>query len=97
MEPVTESLCCGKELRVFSTTCIYREDRCTGKAKQMIFLEVFYDSSVHIAKLTSVAFIKDNNHMFLIYIMPRILLDESGKLLNRSNNDSSIWILQLFL
>lgn len=93
MELITESLCCGKELRVLGTTCIHREYRCTRKSKQMIFFEVLYDSRMHIAKLASVAFIKDNYYMLLIYFMSRILLDESSKLLNRCDNDSSIRIL----
>lgn len=41
MELITESLCCGKELRVLGTTCIHREYRCTRKSKQMIFLKFF--------------------------------------------------------
>ena len=93
MKLITKGLTSGKELRVFCTICIHREYRCTRKSKQMIFLEVLYDGCVHITKLTSVTFIKDNNHMFLIYFMPRILFDEGSKLLNRCDNDSGIRIL----
>ena len=97
MELVPEGLFCCKELRVPDCAGISRKNRGAGESKQMVLLEALYDSRVHIAKLAAVAFIEDDHDMLLIYIMDRILLDEGGELLNRSDDDMGIRIFQLSL
>ena len=88
-------LCCGKKLGILCSAGIYRENRCSCKSEQMIFLKVLHDSRMHITKLASVAFIKYNYHMLRVDLMVWILLDKGCKLLNRCNNDTSLRILQL--
>ena len=57
------------------------------------FLEILYNRSMHITKLTAVALIKNNNDMFHIHFMPRILFYKSSQFLNCSNDNVCIRIL----
>lgn len=41
------------------------------------------------------AFIKNHDHMLLVYLVCLILLDERIQLLNGSDDDPALWILQL--
>ena len=95
MKLVTEGLCCCKKLRILCSAGIYRENRCSCKSEQMIFLKVLHDSCMHISKLASMAFVKYDYHMLRVNIMSRILLDKCRKLLNRCDNNASLRILQL--
>ena len=61
----------------------------------MIFLEILHNRSVHIPKLTAVALIKNNNDMFRINFMPRILFYKGSQFLDCSNNDVCIRVFQL--
>ena len=70
---IPKGLTCGKELRILSSARINSENRCSCKTKQMIFLEILYNRCVHIPKLTAMALIKNNNDMFRIHFMSRIL------------------------
>ena len=63
----------------------------------MIFLEALDDGRMHITELAAVAFVKDDDHMLLVDIMARILLDEGGELLDGRYDDMGIRILQLSL
>ena len=77
VELVSESLLRCKELHIPNSSCISREYRCAGKAEQMIFLEIFHNSCVHISELASVALVKDNYNVLAEHLMPFILSYES--------------------
>ena len=80
----------------FSTAwSIGRKDRRSGKPEQVIFLKIPDDRRVHIAKLTPVTLVEDNDHPFGVNRMVLFLLDESGQLLNRSDDNMGVIILQL--
>ena len=57
----------------------------------MVVLEILYNSGMHITKLATVAFVKDNNDMLIVNLMIRILLYESSQFLNRSNNNTTFF------
>ena len=61
----------------------------------MIITETLGDSMVHIAKLRTVALIKDDNHMIIKCPMTLITLDECIEFLDGSNDNFSVWIAQL--
>ena len=61
----------------------------------MIFFEILHNRSVHIPELTTVALIKNNNDMFRIHFMARILLYKGSQFLNGSNNDVCVQVFQL--
>lgn len=63
----------------------------------MIFPEALDYGRMHVSELAAVAFVKDNDYMFLIDLMARILLDESRELLDSRDNDMGIRIFQLVL
>ena len=97
MKLVTESLCCGKELRILNSSGIHSKDWCSGETEHIIFFEVLYDGSMHITELTAVAFIEDDNNLLLVNLMVFVLLDEGRQLLNSCNDDMSIRVFQLLL
>lgn len=73
VELVSKDLTCSKEFWILGSAGINRENWCSCKSKQMIFLEILHNRSVHISKLTAVALIKNNNDMFRINFMSQIL------------------------
>ena len=95
VELVSKGLTCSKEFWILGSAGINRENRCSCKSKQMIFLEILHNRSVHISKLTAVTLIKNNDDMFHIHFMPRILFNKSSQFLDCSNDDVCIWIFQL--
>ena len=95
MELISKGLTCGKEFRILGSTGIDRENRCSCKPKQMVFLKILHNSSVHIPKLAAVALIKNNDDMFHIHFMPRILFYKSSQFLNCSNDNMRICVFQL--
>ena len=95
VELIAESLGSSKELCSAGCPGIGRKDRRAGKTKQVILLEVLDDSGMHIAELTAVALIEDDDHMLFIDRMGCFLFDEGGQLLDGSNDNISVVILQL--
>ena len=95
VELVTKGLTCGKELRILGSARINRKNRCSCKTKQMIFLKILYNHSMHVPELTAVTFIKDNNNMLLIHFMSRILFYKCSQFLNCSNDNMCIRVFQL--
>ena len=96
MQLVPKGLSRRKELRVLGAAGIRRKNRRPCKAEEMILLEVLHNSRVHIAKLTAVAFVKDNHHLLGIHRMAAVFFYERGQLLNGGNNNHSLGIFQLF-
>ena len=95
MELISKSLTCGKELRILGSAGINRKNWCSCKSKQMIFLKILYNCSVHISELAAVALIKNNNDMFRVNFMSRILFYKGSQFLDCSNNDVCIRFFQL--
>ena len=94
---VAECLLCGKKFRIFHLIyqCVLRKNRGSGKSEQIIFFEALYNSRMHIPELTSVTLIKNNDHVFTIYFMSRILFYKSSQFLNGRNNNMCVRIFQL--
>ena len=61
----------------------------------MVVLEILYNSSVHITKLATVAFVKNDDNVFPIHFMFAVFFDEGRQLLNGSNDNMGIRIFQL--
>ena len=61
----------------------------------MIFLEIFYNSRMHISELTTMALIKNNNNMLHVHFVPGILFYKGSQFLNSSNDDMRILVFQL--
>ena len=56
---------------------------------------MLHDSLVHISELASMAFIKNHDNVLFVHLVGLILLDERIQLLNGSDDDPALWILQL--
>lgn len=61
----------------------------------MVISEMLHDSLVHISELASMAFIKNHDNVLFVHLVGLILLDERIQLLNGSDDDPALWILQL--
>lgn len=53
----------------------------------MKFLKMLGNRRMHVPELAAVAFVKDNDHPFLVDGMGGILFDKGGQLLNRGDDD----------
>ena len=96
MELVSKCLLRGAELGIPVGAAVDRKNRSSGKAEKMIFLEVLYDSRMHITKLTAMALIEDDDDVLRIYLVPLVLLDEGRQFLNGRDDDFCIGVFQLF-
>ena len=74
-----------------------RKDGRAGKAEQMILFEMGNHGLVHIPELAAVTFVKYHHHMALVDRVGGIFLDEGGQLLDGSDDDAGVWVLQLAL
>ena len=85
------------ELRASTSHGIGGEDGRTGEPEDMVFLEILDDSGVHVAELSAMTFVEDDDDMFLIHRMPGIFIDEDRQLLRRGDDDLALRILKLLL
>ena len=97
MELIAKSLRCRAECGILAHACIDRKDRRSGKAKEVVLLEILRNGLMHITELASVALIKNNDDPFIKNTVSGVLLDKGGEFLNGGDNDSCIVILQLAL
>ena len=97
VELIAKSLRCRAECGILAHACIDRKDRRSGKAKEVVLLEILRNGLMHIPELTPVALIKNNNNSLIKNAVSGVLLDKGGELLNGGDNDSCIVILQLAL
>ena len=97
MQLVTKGLRRCKIARICYCTCVLCKNRCASETKQVVLLKVFDNCLMHIAELAAMAFIKNNNNVFLVDFMPRIFLDKSNQLLNRCNDNMRCIIFKLAL
>ena len=95
VELVAEGLGGGKELCSAGRPGIGRKDGGASKPKQMILLEILDDSRVHVAELAAVALVEDNDHPFSINRVSLLLLDGGGQLLDGSDDNVGVVVLQL--
>ena len=94
---VAERLRCCAKRGILAHAGIDREDGRAGKAEQMIPLEVLGDGLVHVAELTAMALIEDDDEPLVKHCMSGILLDERGELLNGGDDDFCVVVLKLTL
>ena len=92
---IAEGLFGGGEMRILHMTGVCGEDRRAGEAEHMILFEVLDDRGVHIAELTAVALVKDDDDVLLIHRMTLVLIDEGRELLDRGDYDPRVVVLQL--
>lgn len=97
MKLVAERLCCCAKRGILAHAGIDREDGRAGKAEQMIPLEVLGDGLVHVAELTAMALVEDNDEPLVKHRMSGILFDECSELLNGGNDDFGVIIFKLAL
>ena len=76
MKLITESLFRCLQGRIPADAGIDSKNRGAGKAENMVFLEFFNNSKVHITELATMALIEDNDDMFVINRVFRILADK---------------------
>lgn len=72
-----------------------RKDRRSRKAEQVILLKRPCNGDMHIAELTAVALVKDNDDVLFKDGVPLIFLDEHVQLLYCGDDDPRIRVLQL--
>ena len=94
MESSAKDIICCSEV---ATTARYilGKDRCTCKAKDVVFLELLDDSCVHIAKLRTMAFIEHHHHILAEDLMGWESLNQRCELLYCGDNNLALRILQL--
>ena len=95
VKPFTEGLVGGEELCPAGSSGIGRKDGGTGEPEQVVLLEIFDNGRVHITELAAVTLVEDNDHPFPIDRMVLLLLDKGGQLLDSSDDDVGVIILQL--
>ena len=95
MQLVAEGLFGGGEMRILHMTGVCGEDRRAGEAEHMILFEVLDDRGVHIAELTAVTLVKDDDDVLLIHRMTLIFIDEGRELLDRGDDDPRVLVLEL--
>lgn len=61
----------------------------------MIFFERFGDSDVHIAELTAVALVEDDNDVFFEDGIPLVFFNEDIEFLNGGDNNSRVRVFDL--
>ena len=88
MQLLPERLFCGFQVWFTAALGIGRKDWRACKAKQVIFLERLYYSTVHFTKLGTVAFIEYQNHMLVKHRVVTMLFNESRQFLNGGYNNS---------
>lgn len=93
---VAKSLFGGGEMRILHMTGVCGEDRRAGESEHMILFEVLDDRGVHIAELTAVALVKDDDDVLLIHRMTLVLIDKGRELLDRGDDNPRVVVLELF-
>jgi len=76
MQFIAKSLFGGFEVGTTAGTSVHGKDRRTGETEEMVIFKRFGDSSVHIAELRTMAFIKDQHDMAVENSMSFVAADE---------------------
>ena len=97
MEFIAECLLCGFQFQISAAACVLGEDRCARKAEYMVFLEVLGYGVVHLAKVASVALVKDNHHSLLEDGMVLVLLNEDGEFLYGGDDDTVVAVAAVLI
>ena len=71
------------------------KNRRSRKAEQMIFFERFRNGNVHIAELTAVAFVEDNDDVLFKNGVPLIFFNEFIQFLNGRDDDPRVGVFHL--
>ena len=107
MKLISKCLGCCKQNGPGRSARITWKDRCTGKTEHIVVLKsatfpctlsicTTCNCKMHITKLASMTFIKDDDNLLMIDRMIFVLFDEGGKLLNGCNDDLWFTVRQLF-
>ena len=97
MELIAKGLRRGQQLHVLAFSCIGGENRCAGKAKQMIILERLNNLGVHISELAAVALVKDDNAMLAEHFVSLVFRDKVVQLLDGRDDDLIRMIAAFFI
>ena len=97
MELISKGLWRGQQLHVLAFSCIGSENRCAGKAEQVIILERLDNLSVHISKLAAVAFVKDDNAMLAEHLVSLVFRDKVVQLLDGGDDDFILVVAAFFV
>ena len=93
MQTIAESLRGGEQCLLG----VLREDRCAGKAEDVVFVEALYDQFVHIAELRTVTLIEDDDDMFVVDGVLMFGLAELVEFLDSRDDDTIFVLTQLFV
>ena len=74
MELIAKSLRCRAECGILAHACIDRKDRRSGKAKEVVLLEILRNGLMHITELASAALIKNNDDPLSKTLCPAFFL-----------------------
>ena len=95
MELVAKRLLRGAKIRVFARPGVDGENRCPGKAKQMVILKGFRNGLVHISELAAVTFVENDDKMLAEGRVALIFAHENIELLDRRDDDPRIGVFHL--
>lgn len=95
MKFLTKRLLGGASMGITAGRGVEWEYRGASEPEEVVVLEVLHDSGMHIAKLGSMALIKDQHQVFPVDWVSWLLGDESVKLLDCGDDDFCFVILQL--
>ena len=95
VETVPEDLLGSRKPGIAVEEGIGRENRRPCEAEDVVFFEMLHNGCMHIAELASVTFVENHDHMFLINLMVRILLDESIQFLDGGDDDFRLRVGEL--
>ena len=97
MEFVSKCLLGSFQSHISTSPCILCKDWSACKTKQIIFLEVLGNGTVHLTEVAPVALIKDYHHPLLKYRMVLVLLHKDGELLDGGDYNPIIVITTILI
>ena len=97
VEFLPERLRCGAHPRVAAVPGIYRENRRAGESENVVVPKRLNDGRVHVAELTAVALVEDDDEMLTVRVVGFVFANENVQFLNRRDDDSNVRVFQLLL
>ena len=95
VEFLPEGLFGGFQPGVSAAGRVDREDRCARETEQVVPLECFGDSGVHVPELGAVAFVENDDDMLAVDVVAGVGLDEGREFLDRRDDDRGVPAFQL--
>ena len=97
MEFVSKCLLGGFQPHISTSHCILCKYWGACESKQIIFLEVLGNGTVHLTEVAPVALVKDYYHPLLKHRMVLVLLHKDGELLDGGNYDPVVVITTILI